>query len=296
MAIKQLAFQPTGTGFIHVTSGVEDGAAVAVASGGWQTALDFNFDAQSNVTFTSDTTFTFGGLTWTKRGSLFEVHAPSANADIVNGQGFRLRPGRDAGFSASDYGNIQATHVNSAPALALPFSAFMPANIGWPTSIEVGIEMFSESITGGIAEGDTFISIDDGGTANDGGVPFTPGYGAFGLDSSSHRTWYAGTRRMSSLSSEAQGAAQACTAYMFQVDALAVDQPQTLTSFVAAGGLPTDDAWIPTRSTTQSVVHSMRGQIPTSTGALWVVVGAFTASENTAYTSIVKRLRIRYRF
>ncbi len=82
---------------------------------GFQTALDFDFSAQANLTMATDTTYTFGGYTFTKINSANDLVA----AAIVNGQGLVLRPNG----STTDYdaGN------RSTPALYVPLAQVIPS-------------------------------------------------------------------------------------------------------------------------------------------------------------------------
>lgn len=95
------------------------------AASAWQTALDLSFDVQPNQTFSTDTTFSFAGMTWTKYRSAADA-APLAN---VNGSGLVVQP-------SSASGNLSAGSI-PFPRLALAFDQFMPSgfDVDWPLRI-----------------------------------------------------------------------------------------------------------------------------------------------------------------
>jgi hypothetical protein len=79
------------------------------SGGGWVTALDFNFATQSNQTLATDTTYTIGGVVWTKINSANDATAMA----IVNGSGLEIKP-----VSATAYG----AGTRTLPALTVNLS------------------------------------------------------------------------------------------------------------------------------------------------------------------------------
>lgn len=80
----------------------------------WITALDLDFAAQANQTLSSDTTYSVGGLTWTKENS---VHDASPMA-VVNGSGLIIQP-----TSVSDWYN---TTSPTMPCISTDITSFLP--------------------------------------------------------------------------------------------------------------------------------------------------------------------------
>lgn len=80
---------------------VHDGTTgfVQTAQGGWITALDLDLAAQSNQTLGTDTTFTIGGKTWTKRNSTNDQSAMA----IVAGSGLVIQPKSTGDWFSGSY-------------------------------------------------------------------------------------------------------------------------------------------------------------------------------------------------
>ncbi len=302
---KQLAFQPSGDGFIHVTGGVEDGVAVPVSGGGWNPATllgaggIFDFSALGSQVIAADGPVVLGGLTWTKRNSANEAPAPATHIQIVNAQGLQGKPGRTPGFAATDYGQILGGAQSSAPMLALAFPQFLPPTVGWPSSLEIAIDVFSEAQNAALAtQAFTAIGIDNGIANTDGGQPFYAGFGAMGMTGTgvvNNRFFVAGTRRATGTQTDTIGAVQAVQTLVLTVDKLADDLMSTLVLFSAGASFPNDDLLSPDISTSVNTLHTWRGQAPASVDGLFLSLAFGTQTEGAAYTSIIKRVRARYR-
>lgn len=101
---------------------------------GWQTAYEIDFTQQSNQTFTSDGTYTVGGLTWTKGNSANE----SAHAAIVNGSGLNFQPS-----SSTDYNTSTS---RTAPYLWLPLTQVFPNGLDYSTKLRMYVSLGSDNL------------------------------------------------------------------------------------------------------------------------------------------------------
>jgi hypothetical protein len=80
----------------------------------WITALDLDFSAQSSQTLGSDTTFTVGGLTWTKVNSANDSTAMA----VTSGSGLVVTPNAASNISASTF---------TVPSLRIPITTVVPS-------------------------------------------------------------------------------------------------------------------------------------------------------------------------
>jgi hypothetical protein len=69
-------------------SGVWTAAPLGSVTSAWATALDLDFTAESNQTLSSDTTYTIGGITWTKVNSAND----QTSMAVTNGTGLVISP------------------------------------------------------------------------------------------------------------------------------------------------------------------------------------------------------------
>jgi len=79
----------------------------------WITALDLDLSAQSTQTLGSDTTFTIGGLTWTKVNSAND----SSSMTVTNGSGLIVTPNSASNISASTF---------TVPSIRIPITSVVP--------------------------------------------------------------------------------------------------------------------------------------------------------------------------
>jgi len=79
----------------------------------WITALDLDLTAQSTQTLGSDTTFTIGGLTWTKVNTANDASAMT----VTNGSGLIVTPNSASNISASTY---------TVPSIRIPITSVVP--------------------------------------------------------------------------------------------------------------------------------------------------------------------------
>lgn len=100
----------------------------------WQTVLDLDFTAQTTQTLSPDTTYTIGGLTFTKHNSANE----SSNTVLTNGTGIVFHPN-----TTGDCVNTTRTF----PLLFLPFSQLNIPNLNWETAIRVWADITSTTPT-----------------------------------------------------------------------------------------------------------------------------------------------------
>ncbi len=118
----------------NVTHIVTAGAMTAVR-GDWQTVLDLDFTAQATQTLTTDTTYTIGGLTWTKFNSINEA----THAQITNGTGLIFQPA-----STSDYNGGTRTF----PGIYTPLSGILSSQLLDPsTRLRAYLYMSANNIT-----------------------------------------------------------------------------------------------------------------------------------------------------
>lgn len=117
---------------------------VSSVPGGYQTTLDIDFSAQSSQTLSSNTTYTIGGLTWTRQNiANYPAAGNGGGIAVTNGSGVVITP-----QATTDYG----TAVRTAPILHLPFSQLSIPNLTWSTRIRVSAFMSADNIA---ANGDT---------------------------------------------------------------------------------------------------------------------------------------------
>jgi hypothetical protein len=145
---ETVALVPTGTGFLHVTGGVQDLGAVNVSGGGWQTALDLDFTAETTQTLAPNGNYTIGGLTWKKENSAQE----HASMVVTNGTGLVIQPGHSGGLSA-EYGNVPSlgggSADRSAPLLWLALSQLGITNLDWTTGLRIWVNVSSQTLSAG---------------------------------------------------------------------------------------------------------------------------------------------------
>lgn len=79
----------------------------------WITALDLDLTTQGNQTLNTDTTFTIGGLTWTKMNTAND----SSPMTLTNGSGVIVTPNSTSNISAGTF---------SPPALRIPITSVVP--------------------------------------------------------------------------------------------------------------------------------------------------------------------------
>jgi hypothetical protein len=77
-------------GAVTLTDDPDEGEIVATLESGkvWHDLLDLDFSEEANQTLSADTTYTIGGLTWTKENSAEDLVAPA----VVNGTGLTFCP------------------------------------------------------------------------------------------------------------------------------------------------------------------------------------------------------------
>lgn len=79
----------------------------------WITALDLDLTTQGNQTINVDTTYSIGGLTWTK----INTSGDSSPMTLTNGSGLIITPTSAANIGSSTF---------SAPALRIPITSIIP--------------------------------------------------------------------------------------------------------------------------------------------------------------------------
>jgi hypothetical protein len=141
---------------ISLGDGGAGGTLTVSSTTGWQTALDIDFTSQSTQAFSSDGTYTVGGLTWSA------LNTAAAGTFKVSGT---------VGLIISNHGNAVGYSTAggpSSPLLRIPF-ANVPAlagTIDWDTRVRVWVRIGpGESNNGGGAAGSfSFFSIDNWGS------------------------------------------------------------------------------------------------------------------------------------
>ncbi len=265
------------------------------SSGGWQTALDLDFTAETTQSLTADGTYTIGGIAgWKKENSNFEA----TGMVLTNGVGLRIRPGYGPGFASALYDASNRT----APLLWLPLSALSINKLAWQTKFRFWLQISAETLGAGpgLTNNDyTFIGVDDDGTTNDGGTFYTPGYGIFGSTPAQARTFRAGTRRQNETTSNLAGATWAgnpVTTFMTVINSLAAYPLQTMVFYNGTGtAWPAEAAIHPLTGNFNTSVTDFRTFTPSnaSTG-LGVVLGCAATASSDAYDVTITNLRIDY--
>jgi hypothetical protein len=138
-----------GTVADNPSLGTTDVSLSGVLGGGWQTALDLDLSAQPNQTLGTDTTFTIGGLTWTKQNSSSDATAMA----VVNGTGLVVSP-----IASTDY----RTSGRTSPVLLLPLSSILtPA---WGMRLRVYVSVGASEVLPSGSDTFMFVGIDTGNT------------------------------------------------------------------------------------------------------------------------------------
>jgi len=108
----------------------------ATGGAGYATALDLDFSAQGNQTLSSDTTYSIGGVTWTKVNS----SADRVSMAVVNGSGLVIDP-----ISASAFNGTTRT----APYIHMDLPTLIPAfYLGLPLRVWIYFSADSTSASG----------------------------------------------------------------------------------------------------------------------------------------------------
>ena len=114
----------------------------------YTTALDLDFSAEGTQTLSSDTTYTIGGLTWTKINSVNDAVAMT----VTNGSGLIVQPG-----ATSDYNSTTRT----LPAITLPISS-ASASINYTSALRVWVYIAATNATGNYHN--AVLGVESGGT------------------------------------------------------------------------------------------------------------------------------------
>ena len=107
---------------------------IATGAAGWVTALDLDFTTQSTQTMSSNTTYTIGGLTWTKENSANDLTAMK----ITNGTGLQVNPNQSTSYYSGS---------RTAPLIRLPISS-VSASIDWGCRVRIYVSIGAISGSG----------------------------------------------------------------------------------------------------------------------------------------------------
>lgn len=98
------------------------------STGGWQTAVDLDFTAQTTQSLATDGNYTIGGVTWTKQNSATDA-TPMA---VTNGTGLVIKPTGSTDIQGPTY---------TAPLLWAPLSSLLPAAADWTTGLRLWLSL-----------------------------------------------------------------------------------------------------------------------------------------------------------
>lgn len=137
-------------------------------AGDWKTILDLDLTAQGTQSFTTDTTFTFGGLTWTKKNSANEaVHAS------IGVGGLNFQPASTSDYSGGVLGSTMTFPFLSTPLSGLAF----PRTLQW--SDKLRFWLYNSANNAAAAFDEAIMSITSGTGAGSGGFGGEYGWVAF---------------------------------------------------------------------------------------------------------------------
>lgn len=142
---KSGAIVPSGTGFFHVTGGVEDPAAREI---GWQTAASVSFAGLTDPGLASNGTYTLAGLSVKRENAANDRVAMSVGAD-----GISLSP------NISQY--LPSGNVRTAPLLWFT----IPVALDWTSGVRLSIRISSSSQSAFDNGHYVYIGIDSDSTA-----------------------------------------------------------------------------------------------------------------------------------
>ena len=245
--------------------------------GDWQTVLDLDFTAQTTQTLSPDTTYTIGGLTFTKHNSANET----SNTVLTNGTGISFTPS-----SAGDFINS----TRSFPLLFLPFSQLSIPGLDWSTSIRVWAYVSASNPTGNFDNSILAVGNDSAGDWH---------YAAFRGFNSTQGLWMRRTINASTVTSGVYGVTLSNS--VGQVMGVTVD---SLWGAQFHGNITTQV--VPPWPTYVRPMNSILDASGTTTdgfagnagtpGAMGVTIGAMRPSSGTAFVSTVARLRVDVRY
>ncbi len=247
----------------------------ADAPGGWKTALDLDFTAQTTQTLSPDTTYTIGGLTFTKHNSANEA----SNCVLTNGTGITITP-----TSGTDIVNS----TRSLPLLFLPLSQLSISNLDWSTAIRAWIYV-SAANPGGNYDNSVLSFGTDSTDWN---------YNALRGFNGSQGLWLRRTINASSNNSGVYGVTLNNSSV--QVISLTMDSTWgniyhgNLTTWPGSTWPTTVRPMYSWTDGTGGVVDGFAGNAGTP-GGLGVFFGAMRSGSVTAFASTFARLRIDYR-
>lgn len=140
---QALAPGPDNTYFFNTQgSGANPRWAIPSATGGagWvNNALDIDFSAQGSQTLNADTTYTIGGVTWTKVNSSND----NVSMAVTNGSGLVIQPKQTTVYTAAS---------RTAPYIKTPLSGFLPSAQYQRIALRVWIYISADNMA---AVGDT---------------------------------------------------------------------------------------------------------------------------------------------
>lgn len=258
---------------VHVVTA----GSVAMVRGDWQTVLDLDFTAQTTQTLSPDTTYSIGGLTFTKRNSANET----ANTVLTNGTGISFTPS-----TAGDFINS----TRSFPYLFLPFSQLPMPNLDWSSGIRVWAYI---SASNAAANFDNSI-LAVGGDSNSDWY-----YATFRGFNASQGLWLRRTINASTTTSGVFGVTLSNSA--FQVMGLTVDSLWGATmhgNLTTGTGSPWPTYVRPMNMITDGTGAQTDGFAGNSLtpGAMGLWFGAMRPTSGTAFVSTIARLRVDVRY
>lgn len=118
----------------------------------WLTALDLDLTSLGNQTLNTDTTFSIGGLTWTKMNSANDASAMT----LTNGSGIIVTPNSTSNISASTF---------TPPAIRIPVTSIIP-NFTSITPIRVWVWISSSNEAANFDEAVWGITVPNAGFPN----------------------------------------------------------------------------------------------------------------------------------
>lgn len=249
--------------------------AITGSGGGWTTAFDLDFTAQTTATLSTDGNYTIGGLTWTKGNSSSDATA----MQLTNGTGLTIRP-----ISASDMGGGPSN--TTAPFLWTPLSGLGLSSYDWQTSLRILLSIGSEN---GAADFDfTGIALC---------TQPVPGTGIalgfieyYGHSSSAHvaQLAYFVNKTRAGL---ANFKINTQKTILFSVDQLAATSMQTFEAAALSAGaaFPAPNTFDPTGRETGLADINASGAVATSLG---ILICAARAGSATAFAPVIQRLRV----
>lgn len=282
-----------------------------LTSGGWQTAIDLDFSAQSAQTFATNGTYTIAGKTFTKGNSINDAAAPA----IVPGQGLRFNPASTSNYDGSS---------RSMPYLWTPLSGILPSNVdfGWSSRFRLFISVGNNNIS---TIYDNFVNgLDTNSTSW--GIVIKQGYGTGGVNPTTAVFWVIGgqggstagngTGFLNGFSSYSLGPAGVRT-FCYEFAPMAPSGP-TFTSIAEyiASPLSVGSAFPGIKTFHPAVVNTLRSPLsqqsnwataaqgfgtfasPYMAGGPWnnlgILLGMQRAGSGTALEGIYQRIRLDY--